>query len=331
LFDLPAGTFADLVEAANRWGQRHDDDRQAVLEAIRVLADDAGSDWATRLAIAGSPEELGSVAPLGLCQLIQDGIPPDDVTATIAAAAAEVSAQSQADFTFAGWAASVATTLVCPEQNALWAIAGGGLGAGQLMSQDFEDGAAGWLTGSYDAGIIATENGVFRFLPGDEGYILSSVSPQSFTDVVVDVWVKQLTGPASFNIGFGISCRESQTGPYGSFYLFVIKGYGAAEIWKYDPDGAGTFLASTTSDAIHLTPDANHLTVVCNGSSLTLLANGRILLEVDDSTYSEGGISTFAFSESLIGVEVVFDDLTVAAPIPEAASLLDEARDLGTG
>ena len=136
--------------------------------------------------------------------------------------------------------------------------------------------------------------------------------------MVVDVWVQQTTGPSSFNIGFGITCRESVTPPFGGFYFFVIKGYGAAEIWKYAPDGTATMLASRSADAIHLTPHANHLTVMCDGSSLALFANGKMLLAVDDSTYTEGAVSTFAYSENLTGVEVVFDNLTISAPHPEA-------------
>ncbi|MDH3308462.1 MAG: toll/interleukin-1 receptor domain-containing protein, partial [Acidimicrobiia bacterium] len=143
LMEVPiVATLTELVEAANRWGQRHDDDRAVALEGIRVLADDAGSEWAARLEAAGSAEELASTAPAGLCQLVDDGFPPDDATAAIAAAAAEVSGQSQADYTFARWVSSVATASVCPEQTPRWAIAAGGLGGGQLFSEDFDDGAA---------------------------------------------------------------------------------------------------------------------------------------------------------------------------------------------
>ena len=149
--------------------------------------------------------------------------------------------------------------------------------------------------------------------------------------MVVDVWVQQTTGPSSFNIGFGITCRESVTPPFGGFYFFVIKGYGAAEIWKYAPDGTAIMLASRSADAIHLTPHANHLTVMCDGSSLALFANGKMLLAVDDSTYTEGAVSTFAYGEHRTGVEVVFDNLTISAPHPEASTLLDEVHALDTG
>ena len=338
LMQVPiVATLTELIEAANRWGQRHDDDRAVALEGIQGLADDAGSEWAARLEAAGSANELASAAPAGLCQLVDDGVPPDDVTAAIAAAAGEVSGQSQADYTFARWVSSVATASVCPEQTPRSAIASGGLGGGQLLSEDFDDGAAGWLTGSFEAGIIATENGVFRFLPKEGGYILSSLSPQAFTDMVVDVWVQQTTGPSSANVGFGVTCRER----FGSFYLFMIRGYGVAEIWKYPPDGEATLLASRDSATvlagpnlareIHLTPYANHLTVMCNGPTLALFANGKLLLDVDDSTYTEGGVSTFAYSESLTGIEVVFDNLAISAPHPEAQTLLDEVRALDAG
>ena len=89
LMEVPIQSFSDVVEAANRWGQRHDDDRAVALEGIQVLADGAASEWAARLEAAGSAEELASTAPAGLCQLAEDGVPPDDVTATIAAGGGE--------------------------------------------------------------------------------------------------------------------------------------------------------------------------------------------------------------------------------------------------
>lgn len=320
MFEVPTGSLADVVQAGNRWVQVHDTDLAAVGDEVLGLARDSDGGLAALLE-SSSGEELAQLAAPALCQLTEDGVPPDDIAAMVAGAAAEVSGEATADHGFSQAAASVATASVCPERATEWTIATGGLGAGLLHSEDFEDGAPGWMTGSYQAGIITVEDGMLRLVPAETGYILGSpMRADDFPEAVVDVWVQQ-TGPASPFYSYGIACRETDTGEFGTFYMFAVLGSAEYEIWKYAADGTPTLLANGFSTAIHPAPTFNHLTVVCNGPQLGMLANGEVLARVSDPDFTEGRVSLWA-STTIPGVEVVFDNLTIRSPSDEAASLL---------
>jgi hypothetical protein len=54
--------------------------------------------------------------------------------------------------------------------------------------------------------------------------------------------------------------------------------------------------------------------VVCDGNKLTLFANGTLLAEVTDNTYTEGDIALSATTYEFDLTEVHFDNIVVRKP-----------------
>ena len=60
----------------------------------------------------------------------------------------------------------------------------------------------------------------------------------------------------------------------------------------------------------------NHIEGVCNGDTLTLLLNGQVLSQVQDSDYAKGvvGLTVQTGSSGDPGVDVLISDFVVKGP-----------------
>lgn len=320
--DLEIGTAADLESAADAWSSAHEMDADAVAQRLGALAAQASSEWAGLIADDDAAAELSRISPPALCQLTDDGEAPDDISLQLGSAAAESRGLTQPDDEFAGWVSSVATELVCPEYATVWQVAAGGLGERILRAETFDDVTPGFVTGTFDAGSIVAEDGAYRFAPDPAGYILESGMSRDYDDVVVDVWTRQTAGPMTPNSIFALSCRETSTPPFGTFYHFQVLATGAAELWRYDSDGVGDFLGSS-GVPLRPMPEVNHLTVVCDGPALAMLVNGQLVLRAEDDVHSSGWV-TMSASTTVDEVEYAFDNLIIREPAEDAQELLDQ-------
>jgi hypothetical protein len=181
-----------------------------------------------------------------------------------------------------------------------------------LFEDDFSDPTSGWPSSS-DADKYADYS-------GDGRYLIQVIAAQhdvwvhpgeDFADVRIEVDATKSFGPD--NNDFGIICRFQDS---DNFYYLIVSSDGYQVIGKYQ-DGDSQYLSAekmqptTAMDAGNAT---NHIRADCNGSTLTLYANGRQLASVTDSSFSSGdiGLIVGTFDEPDVGI--LFDDLIVYEP-----------------
>jgi hypothetical protein len=126
--------------------------------------------------------------------------------------------------------------------------------------------------------------------------------PSNFT---AQVEVKQISGPT--NEGYGFSFRRDSL---GNEYGFHIDGYGHWTIFKctssqcsplsnWSPSG-GAILAGLNHE--------NTIEVRGEGSHFQFFANGKSIGQINDPTYSSGGLSLGVGAPN---IEVVFSNLVI--------------------
>jgi len=183
----------------------------------------------------------------------------------------------------------------------------------QVLFQDnFSDANSGWPSAS-DADKSANYS-------ADGRYVIEAVTAQqdvwahpgqSFSDVSVEVDAVKSSGPE--NNGFGVVCRFVDN---DNFYYFMVSSDGYQVIGKYQ-NGENQYLSAEqmqSTDAINPGTAINHVRGDCQGSTLTLYANGQQLSSVSDTSFTSGdvGLIVGTFDEPNVGV--AFDNFVVYQP-----------------
>jgi len=181
-----------------------------------------------------------------------------------------------------------------------------------LFGDDFSDQGSGWEVGDYDQGSVGYREGIYVATSLGDGDMMWGLANRSFDNLIIEVDATQvLAGPDDDN-AYGVMCRVQ---PNDDGYLLQISGDGFYSIHKLLDRNLETLVDWSESDVILQGNATNHLEVVCNGSQLALHANGELLAEANDSTFSEGDIALTANSfEEGEPTEIHFDNLVVYAP-----------------
>ncbi len=181
-----------------------------------------------------------------------------------------------------------------------------------LFQDDFSDANSGWPSAS-DADKTANYS-------ADGKYVIQAITTQqdvwahpgqSFSDVSVEVDATKTSGPD--NNGFGVICRFKDN---DNFYYFMVSSDGYQVIGKYQ-DGQNQYLSAEKmqpTDAITAGSATNHVRGDCQGSTLTLYANGQQLSSVTDTSFTSGdiGLIVGTFDDPNVGVS--FDNFVVYQP-----------------
>ncbi len=190
----------------------------------------------------------------------------------------------------------------------------GGQGSPQgatLWQDDFADPNSGWEVGEYQTGSVGYSNGVYFVTSVGSGDTMWGVANRAFVNTDIEVVATQIEGPANDNNDYGVVCRL-QSDDDG--YYLLISGDGFYSILKRD-DGEFVELVSwSESRAIQQGNTTNLIRVVCNGPDLALYANGELLGQAKDSTFSEGRLALTATSYEDVATRVHFDNLIVREP-----------------
>ncbi len=109
-----------------------------------------------------------------------------------------------------------------------------------------------------------------------------------------------------------VESTPTPTVSQGDGYLFLIQGAGSYAILRSRGRDPQPLVDWTTSDAIHVGPDKNHLRAVCVGDYLAFYINDQFVADVIDDTYSQGQVGLVAAATNRLGVRVEFDDLVVS-------------------
>jgi hypothetical protein len=177
-----------------------------------------------------------------------------------------------------------------------------------LLKDDFTNPSSGWNKARNSNYTLEYKNGNYHILINNpkNGQIIWRTN--KYDNASIEVGIQQTAGPDDGH--FGVACRVTDT---GSLYSFEFSQDGTYGIYKYtdwssDPLDEGTLDPNTIDQG-----KINQLEGVCNGDTLTMMLNGKPLLQVQDSDYSSGGIDLIALpgSSGDTGVDVLFSHLLV--------------------
>ncbi|MBN1180332.1 MAG: hypothetical protein JXD18_14055 [Anaerolineae bacterium] len=184
---------------------------------------------------------------------------------------------------------------------------------GILFGDDFSNPSSGWEIGQYEEGNVGYESGYYFVESVQDGIMVWATAFQNFSDILFDVDIAQIYGPANDNNGYGVLCRV-QPGDYGDGYAFLISGDGYYTIQKIVGGDYEPLVAWNTSSVINQGNAENHIRAVCDGTRLELWVNGQLLAETTDATYASGDISLVAGTLEAEPTEIHFDNVVIATP-----------------
>jgi hypothetical protein len=130
-------------------------------------------------------------------------------------------------------------------------------------------------------------------------------------DVQIDAEVVAVAGP-NFN-GISVLCRYSPKG----WYEGMLDSGGYWSLLKYSEDEGWVTLDQGASTAIHMQKARNHLTLVCEGDTISFYINDVEMGSVSDTDYTRGLMAVSVTSFDLPGVVVRFDEIVVSVPDPD--------------
>lgn len=126
----------------------------------------------------------------------------------------------------------------------------------------------------------------------------------------------EATAEATLEVG-AANALGSLTINNGDGYLFLIEGNGRFAIMRSRGRSITPLVDWTSSSAIRTGPAENRLRAVCMGTYLALYINGEFMADTSDDTYTSGQVGLVAAAASRLGVQVSFDNLSVAAARPD--------------
>lgn len=184
--------------------------------------------------------------------------------------------------------------------------------AGIIFEDDFSDPGTGWDIHTDINGSTDYNNGGYLISSNVDQYFLWSNPGLSFNDVIIEVDATKIGGGDDNQ--FGVICRYRDE---NNFYLLSISSDGFYSIRKRI---GGANLEFINSDGWLDSPNIlqgnslNKIHVECVGSRLTLIANGIILMEVNDSDISFGDVGLFGGTVAAENTEILFDNFEVIEP-----------------
>jgi S1-C subfamily serine protease len=182
------------------------------------------------------------------------------------------------------------------------------VGTETLWQDDFSRPDSGWVVFDNEKGWGSYIDQDYRILVKKENTVLWSLAQKKFKNMVIQVktTVQSPTGSGDW----GMLCRYRDPENY---YLFSVSEDGYFGIFKKANGKFSPLLDWSYSPAITwYTPLT--LTVVCDGETLMLGVDGKILGQVTDNSLQEGDIGLETGSWAQPGFGVSFDDLEVKAP-----------------
>jgi hypothetical protein len=182
-----------------------------------------------------------------------------------------------------------------------------------LFQDDFKSASKGWPHTRTPKYTLEYKPGNYHILINEQG-AGQAVTPQgegNYADVSVEVDVQQIAGPADGLMG--VTCRDDNN---GNFYSFEVTQDGTYGIFKYS-NGSGNALDEQTLESAITQPEGGyHLEGICAGDTLTLLLNGQVLSQVQDSDFTKGeaGLLVRTGSSDAAGEDVLFGHFAVKGP-----------------
>lgn len=183
----------------------------------------------------------------------------------------------------------------------------------ELFKDDFTSSSSGWPRARNTKYTLEYKSGQYHVLINEQGagQEVTRTGEKNYSDVSVEVDVQQTAGPSDGLMG--VTCRNDDN---GNFYSFEISQDGTYGIYKYTKDNGDSLDEETLDPNTIHQGDLNHVEGICQGDTLTLLVNGQVLSQVQDSSYTKGevGMLVRTGSSGDPGEDVVFSHLVVKGP-----------------
>ena len=186
-------------------------------------------------------------------------------------------------------------------------------GGNYLYQDDFSNSSSGWSSENTGGDVMDYANGGYRiYVTGTYADLIAHAGASLPADVVIDVDITKSGG--TDNNDFGVVCRLQDL---DNFYFFQTSSDGYAVIGKFENNEMQYLSADAMQkvDGIYSGSSTNHVRAICNGSSLSLYANGSLVATATDSTFTSGGdvgLMAGTFDEG--GVDMLFDNIVVTNP-----------------
>lgn len=133
----------------------------------------------------------------------------------------------------------------------------------------------------------------------------STIDELAAVDYLVEVDVEQVAGPADAELGLIFRFVDEE-----NFYFFAVSNLGTYSLWKLVDNEWEAILDWTETDALQTDAEAiNRLSVLTEGSQITLLANDVALAQLEDDTFATGTVGLMVGTFDEVGVDVAFDNL----------------------
>ncbi len=180
-----------------------------------------------------------------------------------------------------------------------------------LLKDNFTNPSSGWDRANTADSTVEYMKGKYHVLiktqKGSQVQWLGS----KYTDMSVEVDVQQTAGPSDAEIG--VACRVTNAGGFYAFEFTQDGQYGIYKStnWSADPLAEGTLDPNTVSSTA-----ANHIEGMCEGSTLTMLLNGQVLLQAQDSDYTKGGAGLIVTTGNSgdAGIDTLFSSFLAKGP-----------------
>jgi len=193
-----------------------------------------------------------------------------------------------------------------------------------VYQDDFEDLSTGWDVEETESATRAYVDGIYEIQVNDDWSTNWSMVPgaKDFLDFSAEVDVRVLEGTGEFGFLFRYVERDN-------FYFFAFHTDGYYRLLMHKA-GSWQMLVDWTSCEDFKAGVANHLKLIAEGETFSLLLNGGLLTEVIDATFRGGQIAlcagTFEEEEFTVRFDevVVREDLEVRATADRGQTLLTE-------
>ena len=138
------------------------------------------------------------------------------------------------------------------------------------------------------------------------GSVGGSISNQ-WSDFYVEIDTKQIDGPV--NTGYGLIFRYVND---KNFYFYSVDANGYYSLWKLVDDQWQSIVDWTATDILATGAGAgNRIGVLAEGKHLVLVANDKIVTEVDDDSFTSGSMAVAVNTVDPGNAEIGFDNMDV--------------------
>lgn len=175
-----------------------------------------------------------------------------------------------------------------------------------LLYEEYFDGAVNLkLKGMGASGSMKDE--AYRLRANQSGVLTLAQTGRNFSDVVVTVEATPVSLADARQVAYGLMCRVQAN---SDGYAFLVRGDAWVSIQRVSGGKLSPLADWEASEYADPGLELNIIEAYCSEEYLSLRVNGTTVLEVEDTTYTQGDVALVVFG---LG-EVEFDNWMVAEP-----------------